>query len=309
MKKSMFLSLFLLFAAGIYAQSLLVGTYNIRNDNADDVRAGNGWARRCPVICNMINFEQPDVFGTQEALNHQLRDMTRLLPGYAYIGIGREDGKKGGEYSAIFYQKDRVALIKSGNFWLNETPDKPVLGWDAACVRICTWGRFMDRKTQKYFCFFNLHMDHVGVVARREAAKLVMKKIREIAGHDPVILTGDFNVDQTNEIYRIFSDSGLLKDAYAIAKQRFAENGTFNDFKPELKTDSRIDHIFLSSQFEVLHYGILTNSYWTQCEDQKTRHSDQAPREITFGKSVLRTPSDHYPVLAKVKFVPAQIKK
>ena len=105
MRRQLFLFLFLFVATVLYAQKLLVGTYNIRYDNPGDVQAGNGWVRRCPVICDMINFEQPDIFGTQEALIHQLRDMTRLLQGYAYIGIGREDGKEAGEHSAIFYRK------------------------------------------------------------------------------------------------------------------------------------------------------------------------------------------------------------
>ena len=305
MKRQLFLFLFLFVATVLYAQKLLVGTYNIRYDNPGDVQAGNGWVRRCPVICDMINFEQPDIFGTQEALIHQLRDMTRLLQGYAYIGIGREDGKEAGEHSAIFYKKDNIELLNSGNFWLNETPDKPKLGWDAACIRICTWGKFKDKQTKRQFSFFNLHMDHVGVVARREATKLVIRKIQEMAGNRiPVILTGDFNVDQTDETYRILSDSGILKDAYISAEQRFAENGTFNDFKPDLKTDSRIDHIFLSPRFKVRHYGILTNSYWAESTDKQMLRSNQAPKEIKFGRFIRRIPSDHYPVLVKIEFAP-----
>ena len=305
MKRQLFLFLFLFVATVLYAQKLLVGTYNIRYDNPGDVQAGNGWVRRCPVICDMINFEQPDIFGTQEALIHQLRDMTRLLQGYAYIGIGREDGKEAGEHSAIFYKKDNIELLNSGNFWLNETPDKPKLGWDAACIRICTWGKFKDKQTKRQFYFFNLQMDHVGVVARREATKLVIRKIQEMAGNRiPVILTGDFNVDQTDETYRILSDSGILKDAYISAEQRFAENGTFNDFKPDLKTDSRIDHIFLSPRFKVRHYGILTNSYWAESTDKQMLRSNQAPKEIKFGRFIRRIPSDHYPVLVKIEFAP-----
>ena len=148
-------------------------------------------------------------------------------------------------------------------------------------------------------------MDHVGVVARREATKLVIRKIQEMAGNRiPVILTGDFNVDQTDETYRILSDSGILKDAYISAEQRFAENGTFNDFKPDLKTDSRIDHIFLSPRFKVRHYGILTNSYWAESTDRQMLRSNQAPKEIKFGRFIRRIPSDHYPVLVKIECAP-----
>ena len=300
--KKLLLLVLLLTATTLGAQQLYVGTYNIRNKNDGDARNGNGWTQRCPVICGQLNFEHPDIFGTQEVLESQLGDMQRLLPDYSYIGVGREDGIHGGEHEAIFYDKNKMKLMDHGDFWLSETPEKPGLGWDAACTRICTWGKFKDRKTKLKFYFFNLHMDHVGIVARREAAKLVVAKIGEIAGKAPVILTGDFNVDQNNEIYSIFTEGGRLKDCYVHALYRFAENGTFNSFDAELKTDSRIDHIFVSPHFDVQRYGVLTNGYWTpsSMSDEKLK-GQSAPQEIDFRKYVKRVPSDHYPVLVKVK--------
>ena len=303
MKKVTFTLLMLAVATAVSAQSLFVGTYNVRNQNDDDQREGNGWPQRVSVICDMLNFEQPDIFGTQEAKIGQVRDMLRLLDGYGYIGVAREDGKEDGEHSAIFFKKDYLQLLDHGDFWLSETPDRPGLGWDAACVRICTWGKFRDKRTKMKFYYFNLHMDHVGVVARREGAKLVVKKIQELTdGKTPVILTGDFNVDQNDEIYTIFTNSGLLNDSYAVAKQRFCENGTFNAFKPDLKTQSRIDHIFLSPKFEVNHYGVLTNCYWTPSADKEQLKGKDAPQEIRFQRYERRLPSDHYLVLAKIHY-------
>lgn len=268
-------SLFTLHAS---AQSLYVGSYNIRYQNGDDNREGNGWKQRCPVVCGQLMFEHPDIFGAQEVLHSQLNDMLRLLPDYDYIGVGREDGATKGEYAPIFYDKQKLDLLSHGHFWLAETPDKPVLGWDAACVRICTWGQFQDKLSNAKFFFFNLHMDHIGVMARRESARLVVSHIRQLAGTAPVVLTGDFNVDQTNEIYSIFTS--LLADSYTAARVRFAENGTFNAFHQERKTRSRIDHVFVSPSFTVERYGILTNTYWQQQGDSIVR----------------RLPSDHYPV-------------
>ena len=237
MKKIIITCLIIMLAVvGMWAQPLYVGSYNIRYQNNDDARAGNGWQQRCPVVCGQIAFEHPDIFGTQEVLHGQLHDMLALLTDYDYIGVGRDDGQTKGEYAAIFYDKNKLRLLDHGNFWLSETPEKPALGWDAACIRICTWGKFRDRKSRKTFFFFNLHMDHVGVVARREGAKLVVERIRQLAGRKPVVLTGDFNVDQNDEIYTIFSSSGLLADTYTHARVRFAENGTFNAYKPGRKT-------------------------------------------------------------------------
>lgn len=304
MKRCSFLFLLLGVACFACAQSLFVGTYNIRNHNSGDDAAGNVWTTRCKVICDQMNFEDPDIFGTQEVLHEQLADLTAGLDGYAYIGVGRDDGKTGGEYSAIFYKKDRVKLLRNGNFWLNETPDTPKLGWDAACIRICTWGEFEQKDTKFRFYYFNLHMDHVGVVARREGAKLVVKKIKEIAKGAPVVLTGDFNVDQNNEIYEIFTKSGVLKDSYVCSRLRFAENGTFNSFDSNLKTDSRIDHVFVSPSFDVDRYGVLTNAYWTPAKTsgQSSVKGKDAPQEISFDKYDRRTPSDHYPVLVKMHY-------
>ncbi len=280
MKRILLVAILMVCAVVVSAQDLYVGTYNIRYKNKDDSIKGNVWTKRCQVMCDQINFESPDVLGMQEVLVGQLHDFQRLLDNYSSIGVGRDDGKEAGEYAAIFYKNDRVKLLDSGNFWLNETPDVPKLGWDAACIRICTWGKFKDLRTKKKFYFFNLHMDHVGVVARREAAKLVVSRIKEMAQDAPVVLTGDFNVDQTDEIYGIFAHSGILKDSYEIARIRFAENGTFNSFKVETKTDSRIDHVFVSPSFKVEAYGLRTDSYWAK------------------GR---RNLSDHYPVFVKLR--------
>ena len=314
------LLLFLVLAAfQLDAQEMLVGSYNIRYKNANDSLKGEVWSKRCQVICDQVNFMAPMIFGAQEVLYSQLQDMRKALDGYDYIGIGRDDGKRGGEHEAIFYKKDMVRLLDHGDFWLSETPEKPGLGWDAVCIRICTWGKFAVRNpappvrgglfnrspkpNESVFYFFNLHMDHVGVVARREAARLVVAKVREIAQGAPVFITGDFNVDQNDEIYTIFTHSGLLKDSYEAARVRFAENGTFNAFKTNYFTTSRIDHVFVSPNIKVEAYGVLTNSYWTPDEDpDDTLKSSDAPQEISFDTYIRHNPSDHYPVFVKVRF-------
>ena len=283
------------------SQGLFVGCYNIRYKNDGDAQKGFLWDKRCQVICDQLNFESPDVFGAQEVLAEQLHDLLRRLPRYRYIGVGRDDGREAGEYAAIFYRYDQVERLEEGHFWLSQTPDVPSLGWDAACIRICTWGKFRQKDTGWTFYFFNLHTDHVGVTARREAAKLVLKKIREMAGPGvPVILTGDFNVDQTDETYALFTRSGLLDDSYTLARQRFAENGTFNSFDPSLKTDSRIDHIFVSKGFQVPAYAVLPNFYWTEDKASSLQKGADAPQQINLSRHTLRPASDHYPVFVRL---------
>ena len=303
MKKFLLVFLLLMGLSLPMSAQMLVGSYNIRLKVSSDSVNGNAWQKRCQVICDQVNFMSPDIFGAQEVLHVQLLDMLQGLDGYDYIGVGRDDGKTGGEYAAIFYKPDRLRLLDQGNFWLSETPDRPGLGWDAACVRVCTWGRFAGQTAtdDESFYFFNLHMDHVGVVARREGAKLIVRKIREIAQGAPVIVTGDFNVDQKDEIYSIFTESGLLKDSYLATRLRFAENGTFNSFDTELYTDSRIDHIFVSPDTEVEAYGVLTNSYWVPNDASAAKlKGHDAPQQIDFSKYTRRQPSDHYPVFVRL---------
>ena len=305
MKRLSLIAILVFVASQVFASQMLVGTYNIRLKVASDSVKGEVWNKRCQVMCDQVNFMAPAIFGAQEVLHVQLLDMLAGLDGYDYIGVGRDDGITGGEYSAIFYKTSELRLLDSGNFWLNETPDRPALGWDAACIRICTWGKFARQtaSNDEAFYYFNLHMDHVGVIARREAAKLIVSRIREIAKGAPVIVTGDFNVDQKDEIYGIFSGSGLLKDSYEAARIRFAENGTFNSFDIDLYSDSRIDHIFVSPATQVEAYAIMTNSYWVpNVNSDATVKGHDAPQQIDFSHYTRRQPSDHYPVFVRLEF-------
>ena len=305
MKRIVFSLLLIALVSFSLSAQLLVGSYNIRYKNGGDSVNGNVWEKRCQVICDQVNFMAPDIFGTQEVLHGQLIDMQARLDGYDYIGVGRDDGKTQGEYEAIFYKRACLRLLDQGHFWLSETPDKPGLGWDAACVRICSWGKFakMTATDDEAFFFFNLHMDHVGGVARREAAKLIVAKIREIAHDAPVIVTGDFNVDQTNEIYSIFVESGILKDSYQAARLRFAENGTFNSFNVDLYTSSRIDHVFVSPGTQVDAYAVMTDGYWVPSLDPGNMvKGHDAPQEIDFSRYARHLPSDHYPVFVRLNW-------
>ena len=284
------------------AQQLVIGTYNIRYYNNGDEQAGEMWSTRCKVMCDQMNYEAPDAFGAQEATYAQIIDMLSHLDGYDYTGRGRDDGEREGEYACIFYRTDRLELLDEGTFWLSETPDKVSFGWDAACRRVCSWGKFRQKESGFTFFHFNLHMDHVGVVARREAARLVTQRIAAIAQGAPVVLTGDFNVDQNDEIYTIFSRCPLLKDCYTASRLRFAENGTYIAFDPNAKTESRIDHIFVSPQFAVDRYAILTSGYWTPADNAASTNAHNGPAEVTVARYRLHTPSDHYPVIARMQW-------
>jgi endonuclease/exonuclease/phosphatase family metal-dependent hydrolase len=300
MRRLLVLFFQLLIVVSISAQQLIVGTYNLRNHNHDDELQGDGWSQRCPVISKLVTFNDFDIWGAQEVLHDQLNDLLSAMPQYGYLGVGRDDGKTGGEYAPIFYKKSRLKVLKEGHFWLSQHTDYPNKGWDAACIRICTWGFFKDLKTNKKFWFFNLHMDHMGVVARRESSRLILKKVKEFCGNAPVILTGDFNVDQTHESYRLLANSGILRDTYKIADMSYALNGTFNDFDPFSKTDGQIDHIFVSRQFHVYRFGILTDTYRTLRKD--TANEGNSSKDISSQKYDIRMPSDHFPVKAILQY-------
>lgn len=278
--------------APLRAQHFVVGTYNLRYANHGDSVNGNGWGQRYPVIVDMIRFHGFDIFGTQEGLYPQLEDLVHNLPGFTYIGVGRDDGQHKGEHSAIFFRQDKFELLEQGNFWLSTITDQPNKGWDAALPRICTWGKFRERSSRFVFYMYNLHMDHVGVKARAESAKLILKKIQELPAGIPVMLTGDFNVDQHNESYTLLNSSGILRDAFELSPIKLATNGTFNNFSADSRTESRIDHIFLSKAFEVTRYGILTDTY-------RGKKNDSIPVNAK-NAYIARMPSDHFPVMAEL---------
>jgi len=297
LKKWLFITGFLLIGLSLVkAQKINVASYNIRYENSDDKEKGNGWQQRFPVVCKLIRFHNFDIFGAQEVLHGQLSDMLGLLTEYSYIGVGRDDGVSKGEYAPVFYKKDKFEVLRSGHFWLSENTDYPNKGWDAVLPRICTWGYFEEKSTNFCFWFFNLHMDHKGVEARRHSAQLVLDKIKEMCEGHPVILTGDFNVDQTHNSYAVLNESGILRDSYIDAKINYSTTGTFNAFNPDLFTQSRIDHIFITPSFDVERYGVLTDTYRVMKDDGQTVHSENFPKEVSLQEYLSKTPSDHFPV-------------
>lgn len=226
-----------------------------------------------------------------------MEDLKTALPGYTYIGVGRNDGKEAGEHSAIFYRTDKFDLLKKGDFWLSETPDTASIGWDAVLPRICSWGHFKCKDSGFEFLFFNLHMDHIGKKARVESAFLVQEKMKELGANLPAILTGDFNVDQTHSSYKALTEKGVLVDSYETADFRYATNGTFNSFDPNNFTESRIDHVFISPLFKVKKYGVLTDTYRSaKATGIEKANAKDCPEEISIESYEARTPSDHFPV-------------
>lgn len=275
MKRIFFLALIVIFASyNGYSQTITVGTFNLRYDNPRD--SGNLWKDRAPVAAALIRFHDFGLVGTQEGLKNQLEDLQQDLPDFAYYGIGRDDGQSKGEHSAIFYRKSMFTVLDSGSFWLSATPEKPGPGWDARLNRICSWLKLKTKKGNKIFYAFNVHYDHQGVEARKESSKLILEKIQQIAGKSPVVFTGDFNGGHDAEWYLRIKDSGILKDAYTLAKDPYVNNGSFNSFRVNNPSNEIIDHIFISDKFKVEKYGILTDTY----------HG--------------HFPSDHYPVLVKL---------
>lgn len=304
MKKVFYSIVFILFSAlSLQAETMVVATYNLRNANAGDSTSGNGWGQRYPYIAELVRFHGFDVFGTQEGKYQQLEDLKQAMPGYGYIGVGRDDGKQAGEHSAIFYRMDKFEVLEHGDFWLSTVTDRPNKGWDAVLPRICTWGEFRDKQTGFTFLFFNLHMDHVGIEARSESAKLILRKIKEFPKRLPVILTGDFNVDQTSDSFKLLDGSGIMRDSYKTAGFRYAPNGTFNGFHADRKTDNRIDHLFLTKEFDVRKYGILTDTYRSEVTGSDRKEQDgNFPKEVSLRKYEARVPSDHFPVMIIVDF-------
>lgn len=257
-KAALFLFFILYATLSGHAQHLTVMTYNIRLDYAGDGK--NAWGNRRDELVSQIRFYEPDVFGIQEGLPNQVDYLDSALAAYDYIGVGREDGKRAGEFSALFYKKDQFKLLESGTFWLSETPEKPSTGWDAALPRICTYGLFQMKKGGKKFRMFNTHFDHVGREARVNSMKLILDRIQAYQAEKlPTILTGDLNV--TPDEAPILELKTRLSDAREVAEVVFGPDATFNGFKFDQTPQNRIDYIAVNKGFSVLKYAVLTDSF------------------------------------------------
>jgi endonuclease/exonuclease/phosphatase family metal-dependent hydrolase len=263
--------------------SLRIMTFNIRYDNPAD--GANAWPMRKEMAAQMIDFQRIDIAGLQEALASQIRDLRSFLPDYAWVGVGRDDGKEAGEFCPVFFLRDRLRLLESSTFWLSEEPAKPGLkGWDAACARVVTWARLEDLRSGRTLVIFNTHLDHVGKRARQESAALILSAVRKIAAGEPAILTGDFNCTRADPAYKalVAADKGagapLLRDAREASRRPpFGPSSTFNGFRADLPGRPPIDHIFVGQGVAVLRVGVLP------------------------GARDGRYVSDHNPVLAEIR--------
>ena len=229
------------------------GTFNIRMDT--DADSLNSWKYRKDNVCKYIQNKQVDIVGMQEVLHHQLEDLKAGLPGYAAIGVGREDGKTQGESSAILYRPDKFDVLDSNTFWLSQYPDSVgFIGWDGACTRIATWAKMKDKATGKIFMAVNTHFDHVGVEARKNGALLIIDRIKEIVGDQPAVLTGDFNVADDSEAYQtLTTNEFVLKDAHKIADTTSGPAYTFHDYgRLAMEKREKIDFIFVTPQIHVV---------------------------------------------------------
>lgn len=274
-----FLALILLAAfSSIFGQfgsnNVRVMSFNIRYDEPQD--GVNAWSNRKQKVADVIRFHKADLVGVQEALLTQLRDLERILPDMAWCGVGRTDGKEEGEYSAILYRRSRFQIQECSTFWLSPTPDVAgSKGWDAALPRIVTSAKFGDRGSKKTFIHLNTHFDHVGQSARVESSKLILQRISQIAGKLPFVLTGDFNVVESNEAYKNIVD-GMSDARYVSVNPHFGGDSTWSGFKA-IESGRRIDYVFVRTGMKVVEHGILAdqwNGLWA---------------------------SDHFPVLAEIE--------
>jgi formylglycine-generating enzyme required for sulfatase activity/endonuclease/exonuclease/phosphatase family metal-dependent hydrolase len=268
-------------AAAAAEAALRVMSFNIRYDNPDD--GEDAWPKRRAMAASMIRFHRADVVGLQEALRGQIADLEAALPEFGWFGSGRS-AERDGEHCAVLFRKDRVEVLDQGTFWLSETPE--VAGsrsWDAALPRIVTWGRLRDRRNGAVFHLFNTHFDHRGETARRESARLLRRKVAEIAGQDgPVVVTGDFNSTPDSDPYRILTalgppgePPGLVDALLASRHPHHGPTSSWNGFQA-IEAGRRIDLVLVRPPVVVRQHGILSDTFDG------------------------RFPSDHLPVVAEV---------
>lgn len=232
---------------------------------------------RIPLVVRTIRKCNPDSFGVQEATPEWMDVLRASFPDYDSVGVGRDDGKNEGEYSAVFYKNEKFTSKDNGTFWLSETPDVPGKGWDAACPRICSYALLEEIETGRQYVHFNTHLDHIGEVAMQKGAELVVKRANKLYPDTLSFFTGDFNVTPDSAPCKAVKDGGF-RDCRDIAEE--TDKGiTFHAFKSRDEYEGTvIDYVFTNGDVKVKKFCVI--------------------RDLVDGE----LPSDHYPVYADVEF-------
>lgn len=278
MKYYLFVLVITVISSSVIAQStthIKVMSYNIKFDDKND--PVNNWDKRKSDVIGLLKYHAPLLFGTQEGLHHQLEDIKADLSDFEYIGVARDDGKQKGEYSAFFYNTKHFKPIKSGTFWLSETPEVPSKSWDAALPRVCSWAEMEHVPTKKRFFMFNTHFDHMGVVAREKSVGVILDKIKSLAQGAPVVVTGDFNFEDDEIPYEVITQS-LHDSRLTEGVEPYGPEATFNGFHFDQQPEKRIDYILVNDKIKVKSFATLSDS-----------------KDMDY-------PSDHFPVVAEVEF-------
>lgn len=256
----------------IFANSLVLGTWNVRYANTQDSIDGNGWGKRLNKIVDMVRFYDFDILLLQEPDSNQVRDVASRLIGYDLI---KTDSSS---YHPIFYKKEKINLSEMGQFWFSEDGTSHAKGWDARYPRFCSWAR-MEYDNRSFYVF-NAHWDHKGREARKASAKLALTEIEKIAGQNMAIFAGDLNTDTDSSPYNTLKESPLLEDSKDLAKISYMPNRTFTLFNVNDYAGWQLDHIFVTPIMSILKYGILDDRYY---DGRRWRYpSDHLPVMIRF---------------------------
>jgi endonuclease/exonuclease/phosphatase family metal-dependent hydrolase len=256
-----FLLLFLYACSGEGDKNAVkVITFNVRFDNpADSI---NAWTNRSAQVCNFIAEEKPDIMGLQEVLLSQYELLDSVLTEYVSVGVGREDGAKGGEMNPVFYRKDKFDMVRTITFWLSDSLNIPgSKGWGASLPRIVTWMELVDKETHLHFFFFNTHFAHDSDSARIMSSRILLSEVEKITAGSPFIITGDFNMLPSSAGYAILTGPDesvpVLDDSYLISDKKPAGPlFTFNGFSDK-PGEGRIDYIFVKSGLKVMEHNTL----------------------------------------------------
>lgn len=248
-----------------------VMTFNVLCHGCD----GHDWFDRQEDVITTVRKYMPDIFGLQEAHLDWMKVFRKNMPEYDYVGVGRDDGKEDGEFSPVFYRKDKFEFIEGNTFWISETPDVPSRSWETACTRVCSYAVLREKDSGRKFIAMNTHLDHISVEARKNGVRL----INEFAESKnlPIVLTGDFNIPEKTDCYPDMIGYGIFRDTKYIAPVT-EDTFTFHEFFHHNGERSVIDFVFVNKGFKADTYKVIQDKI------------DGA------------FPSDHCPVMAEIDF-------
>ncbi len=232
---------------------LKVISFNIR---CRDDENGNSIEERAPRLNEVISHYDVDLIGLQEYrpaweehIEKYFGDKYEMFNKYRSETIDVES-------SPILWRKDKFECLKTGYFWLSDTPDVESRGWDKIChcFRMCVYAILQDKETEKIFSVMNTHFGF-GDDCQIKSVKLIDEYSKKISSY-PTFIVGDFNMTPDTAPYALMSERFI--DVNSVTDNDLRP--TYHGYNPENSENGHIDYCFVNKDIKPIGQKIIDDT-------------------------------------------------